>query len=343
MNSKNKFFMYVFIVMVSICFSFAVSNVYAQGSYSLYPGLTSSYSYSPIGVVPTFGTTFSPINQYPSSIYNPYVSTWGRQISPTIIASQPKTQEKVEAIEVAPVPIQINATEDGELTGEMVVKFHAQNSPYPPCYNYYFDGMRVYRDIKAYITSLVRCTDMKTDAEAIYSFKVGSTGFYKISNLVWAKNCGHDSFHVEIKRGNKRIPFPARNSSGGYFWVKTAHDRYEFNPNNQYNRWHWQDVCHWNAYYPPYERAIPCIYYLRRGVNYKLIYRAREDLTRLAAIRIQRLCSIELPTDIVDLEKSEELNEAIESFKDYFEMESKSFEPSVECDEEIEAQLDSPI
>ncbi|MGA1841524.1 MAG: hypothetical protein ACMUIU_12950 [bacterium] len=220
----------------------------------------------------------------------------------------------------------------------MVVKFHADNSPYPENYNFYFDGSRIYKDIKAYVTSLVNCTDKKTDAEAIYSFRISRWGIYKISNLVWAKDCGHDFFYVEIKRGDTRVPFPATNYSGGFYLVKTAHDRYEFNPKGQYNTWHWQDVCHWNAYYRPYERAVPCIYLLRPG-SYKLIYRARENLTRLAAIKIVRLYPIIAPADDTDLEKFE--SDTVQKyFESNFKEDSISMEPTVPYDEAIEVEIE---
>ena len=333
MNSNtSKFFVCVLILMVGISLSFAVSTCYAQVDYSFYTSMM--YPYLSIGATPQLSLTNQYKPYYTPTFSNPYTSTVVGQIMPTVIKPKPV---QPEPIEVAPRVIRINAPEDGELTGEMMVKFDAEDSPYHENYNYYFDGEEVYKDIKAYVTSLVRCTDKKTDAEAIYSFKISKWGIYKISNLVWAKDCGHDSFYVEIKRGDMRVPFPAINYSGNFYLVKTAHDRYEFNPKVQYNEWHWQDVCHRNVYYPPYERAIPCIYVLRPG-SYKLIYRAREDLARVAAINIVMLRSVIAPVDDADLEKFE--SDTIQKyFEGNFKSESMSFEPSVPYDETLESDM----
>ncbi|MGA1865623.1 MAG: hypothetical protein ACMUHX_11245 [bacterium] len=342
MKSKNKFFLYVLILIIMgiIGLSFAVPNIYAQTDYSFY----SSYMYYslPIGVTPQLTLTNQYVPYYTPSFSNPYFSSGVGQIVPTVIPSTTKTAVNAdfiaEPIDAVSEIIQINAPENGELTGEMMVKFDADKSPYPENYNFYFDGSRIYKDIKAYVTSLVNCTDNKTDAEAIYSFKISRWGIYKISNLVWAKDCGHDSFFVEIKRGDTRVPFPATNYNGGFYLVKTAHDRYEFNPKGQYNTWHWQDVCHWNAYYKPYERAVPCIYLLRPG-SYKLIYRAREASTRLAAIKIVRLRPIIAPADDTDLEKFES-DTVQEYFEGNFKEDSISLEPSLPYDETIEMEME---
>jgi hypothetical protein len=297
------------------------------------------YSSLPIGVTPQLSLTNQYMPYYTPTFSNSYFGTGVGQIVPTFTQPISKPSDKPEPVEVVPRVIKINATEDGELTGEMMVKFHPEYSSYPENYNYYFDGERVYKDIKAYVTSLVNGTDKKTDAEAIYSFRISEWGIYKISNLVWAKNCMHDSFYIEIKRDNMRIFFPATDYSGGFYLVKTAHDRHEFNPKVQYNTWHWQDVCHWNAYYPPYERAVPCVYFLKPG-SYKLIYRARENLTRLAAIKIVKLYPVKAPADDVDLEKFE-LEKVKEYFEDNYKTDSMSFEPSVPYDETIDAEINN--
>jgi len=338
-SDNSKFFLYVVMLMVSISLCFSVSAVYAQLDYSFYSKLM--YPYLSIGVVPQLSLTNQYMPYYTPSLSNPLISTGVGQILPTIIKPTPKPSVQAEPIEVAPRIIPLNAADDGELTGQMVVKFHAEDSPYPENYNYYFDGKRIFRDIKAYITSLVRCTSINSDSEAIYSFKISQWGIYKLSNLVWARDCGHDSFFVEIKRGDTRVSFPATNYSGEFLLVKTAHDRYEINPKCQYNEWHWQDVCHWNAYYPPYERAVPCIYFLRPG-SYKLIYRAREDLTRVAAINIVMLYPVIAPVDDVDLEKFES-DTVQEYFEGNFKTDSMSMQPPVVCDEAIETEIDTQI
>ncbi|MBN2373298.1 hypothetical protein JXL19_05900 [bacterium] len=323
----NKFFMFAVVLLVSIGLCFTASAVFSQNNYSFYSSLL-----YPFGVTPqlTLTSQYMPYYTYMPYLSNPVTKNVIGQVVPTIVQPKPPQPEPIEAV---PKVIQLNATEDGELTGEMIVKFDAEASPYPENYNYYFDGKNVYKDIKSYVTSLVREDEPKADAEAIYSFTISKWGIYKISNLVWAKDCGHDSFHVEIKRGDTRVPFPATNYSGGFYLVKTAHDRYEFNPNSQYNEWHWQDVCHWNVYYSPYERAVPCIYLLRPG-SYKLIYRAREDLTRLAQIKIVMLNSIIAPVDDAEIEKFE-LDTMQKYFEDNHKTDSVNAEPQAIYNEEV--------
>ncbi|MGA1841523.1 MAG: hypothetical protein ACMUIU_12945 [bacterium] len=123
MKSNNKFFLYllILIIMGSICLSFAVPNVYAQADYSFY----SSYMYYslPIGVTPQLSLTNQYMPYYTPSFSNSYFSSGVGQIVPTVIPSTTKSIAKAEPIEVAPEVIQINAPEDGELTGRWLLNF----------------------------------------------------------------------------------------------------------------------------------------------------------------------------------------------------------------------------
>lgn len=293
---NNRFLLYLFVL--SACLFFIISNVSAQL-------MSNSYQVSDLDSYPnmTYSTYGSPVQ----SIQNEFL------MPQSFVSSASPPEQTLEVSEIAdgkPFSISLNAVDDGELTGEMFVKFDikdAEEYPYHENYDYYYDNNgKVWIDIKAYITPLVRETDPKTDAQAIYSFRIPyqyMCGIYKIVETVWASDQGHDSFFVEIKKGNMRIPFPAFTRAGGNIvWVKKAHDRFEFDqPTPIYKEWHDRVVSHWNAYYPPFERTRECHFPLFRSGDYKLIYSAREDLTRLSAIKIVRVFPISgIPTKLSD-------------------------------------------
>ena len=161
----------------------------------------------------------------------------------------------------------------------------------------------------------------------IFSFKISRPGIYKINELVWARNCGHDSFFVELKKDDKRIPFPAftTDPAGNLVLVKKAHDRFELT--GKYGQWHWRPVSHWNAYVSPKEVARTCYFFLRSG-TYSLIYSTRESLTRIAAVNIVRVWPKLVSSSIEDSETFE-----LDTVKEYFEaneVEDTSLEPKVD-------------
>ena len=338
---KNKIFLYTLIAVICVGLSFTVQCTYAQYGYnelSLYttPSLTS------------YTIPFSTVSSNSSSYY-PIVNI-GWPMPLPIIKPKPDPKPQPKPIEVKPVTISLNASDNGELTGDMLIAFDAEASGYPKNYDYYYDGDDIYKDIKAYVhTPLSTClcptitaaslTDEVNEiikcccrcsnkaGQLIFSFKISRPGIYKINELVWARNCGYDSFFVELKKDDKRIPFPAFTTDppGNLVLVKKAHDRFELT--GKYGQWHWRPVSHWNAYVSPKEVARTCYFFLRSG-TYSLIYSTRESLTRIAAVNIVRVWPKLVSSSIEDSETFE-----LETVKEYFEaneVEDTSLEPKVE-------------
>ena len=336
---KNRIFLYTLIAVICVGISFTVQSSYAQYGYN---GLSLHKASSVTGYTMPFSSI--------SPSYTSYYPITGIGWPMPLPIINPKPKPKPEPIDVRPVTISLNASDNGELTGDMLIMFDSEASVYPKNYDYFYDGNEIYKDIKAYVhTPLSTClcptitaaslTDEVNEiikcccrcsnkaGQLIFSFKVSKPGIYKINELVWARNCGHDSFFVELKRDDKRIPFPAftTDPAGNLVLVKKAHDRFEFT--GQYEEWHWKPVSHWNAYVSPKEIARTCYFYLRSG-TYSLIYSTRESLTRIAAVNIVRVWPKSITCCIEDSETFE-----LDTVKEYFEaneVEDASLEPKVE-------------
>ena len=239
---KNKIFLYTLIAVICVGLSFFAQSVYAQYGYN-------DISLYTIPSVTNYGMPVSSISSYYPSYYPNVDIGWSMPL--TIINSKTDTRPQSEPVTLKPVTISLNASDDGELTGDMLIAVDAEVSGYPKNYDYYFDGDDVYKDIKAYVhtplskclcptitaTSLTAevneiikccCRCSNQEGQLIFTFKVSRPGIYKINELVWARNCGYDSFFVELKKGDKRIPFPAFTTDpmGNLVLVKKAHDRF---------------------------------------------------------------------------------------------------------------------